>query len=60
MDSAATIASISQAATSALTQIQGDALSMIASVVPVAIVIMGSVLVVRIGIRTFKSVGDGR
>lgn len=60
MDSAATIASISQAATTALTEIQGDALNMIASVVPVAIVIMGAVLVVRIGIRTFKSVGNGR
>lgn len=29
---------------------------MISSVVPVAVVIMGAVLVVRIGIRAFKSV----
>lgn len=56
MDSATTVSSITQAATTALTSLQGDALSMIASVVPVAIVIMGAVLVVRIGIKAFKSI----
>lgn len=52
----ATAASIVQAATTALTTVQGNAMDMIAGVVPVAIVVMGAVLVVRIGIRVFKSV----
>lgn len=58
MDSTATVATITQAASTALTTLQGDALNMIATVVPLGLVIMGAVMVIRIGIKTFKAVSN--
>lgn len=58
MDNSTTISSITSAAGTALTSLQGDALSMIATVIPVAIVIMGATLVVMIGIKVFKRIAS--
>lgn len=54
--SVATVDSIITAAGSAITTMQGNALSMIQTVVPLAIVVMSAVLVVRIGIRVFRQI----
>lgn len=42
--------------TSALSTVQSEAMSLIASVLPYALAIMGAVVVVMIGIRVFKRV----
>ena len=49
-------AAISSAVTTALATTQSDALSLIASVLPYALAIVGAVLVVTIGIRVFKKI----
>lgn len=53
---AATVDSIITSASTAITTMQGNALTMIQTVVPLAIVVMSSVLVVRIGIRVFRQI----
>lgn len=53
---AGTVAGVTTALTSGITTIAGDAMSAIASVVPVALPIMGAVVVVGIGIKVFKKV----
>lgn len=40
----------------ALTSVQADALAMIGDVVPVALTIVGAVMVVTIGIKVFKKI----
>lgn len=47
---------ITTAVTGALSTVQSDALSMISSVLPYALAIVGAVLVVTIGIRVFKRI----
>lgn len=47
---------ISSAVTTALGSVQSDAMSMIASVLPYALAIVGAIIVVTIGIRVFKKV----
>lgn len=42
--------------TTALSTVQSEAMSLIASVLPYALAIMGAVVVVMIGIRVFKRV----
>jgi len=49
-------AGINSAVTSALGTVQSDALSLIASVLPYALAIMGAIIVVMVGIRVFKRV----
>ena len=53
---AGTVAGVTTALTSGITTVAGDAMSAIASVVPVALPIMGAVVVVGIGIKVFKKV----
>lgn len=45
---------ITTAVTTALNTVQSDAMSLIAAVLPYALAIMGSIIVVTIGIRAFK------
>lgn len=47
---------ITTAMTTALTTIQTDAMSMIATALPPALIITGAFIVVRLGLRFFKSV----
>lgn len=47
---------INGAVTGALATVQSDALSLIASVLPYALAIMGAIIVVMVGIRVFKRV----
>lgn len=47
---------INSAVTGALATVQSDALSLIASVLPYALAIMGAIIVVMVGIRVFKRV----
>lgn len=49
-------AAISSAVTTALATTQSDAMSLIASVLPYALAIVGAVIVVTIGIRVFKKI----
>ncbi len=53
---AATIATVTGALTTGITTIASDAMSAVGSVVPVALPIMGAVVVVGIGIKVFKKV----
>lgn len=50
------ISTINSAVTTALGQVQTDALSLIGSVLPYALAIVGAVLVVTIGIKVFKRI----
>lgn len=50
------ISGITSAVTEGLGKVQGDALSLIASVLPYALAVMGAILVVSIGIKVFKKV----
>lgn len=45
---------ITTAVSTALATVQADALSLIATVLPYALAIMGAIVVVTIGIRAFK------
>lgn len=45
---------ISGAVSTALASVQNDALSLIATVIPYALAIMGAIVVVTVGIRAFK------
>lgn len=56
---ATTVETIVTGATTALTTLQGNAFTMLNSVIPIAIAIMGAYLVVRIGIRAFKAISKG-
>ena len=58
MEGSTTISTITSAAGTALTSLQGDALSMISTVIPVAVVIMGATLVVMLGIKVFKKIAN--
>lgn len=49
-------AGIQSAVTTALATTQSDAMTLIASVLPYALAIVGAVLVVTIGIRVFKKI----
>lgn len=51
-----TQATINTAVSTALGTVQNDAMSLIASVLPYALAIVGAVLVVTIGIKVFKRV----
>ena len=53
---AGTIATVTGALTTGITTIAGDAMSAAGSVVPVALPIMGAIVVVGIGIKVFKKV----
>lgn len=50
------MAGITSAVTTALATVQTDALSLISSVLPYALAIIGAVIVVKIGLRVFRSV----
>ncbi len=50
------ISGITSAVTEGLATVQSDALSMIGSVLPYALAVMGAILVVSIGIKSFKKV----
>lgn len=52
----ATISTITTALTEGIKAIASDAMSAIASVIPVALPIMGAIVVVGIGIKVFKKV----
>lgn len=47
---------IASSVTTALADVQSDALSLIGSVLPYALAIVGAVLVVTIGIKVFKRI----
>ena len=47
---------ITSAVTTALATVQSDALSLISSVLPFALAIIGAVIVVKVGLRVFRSV----
>lgn len=49
-------AAIQSAVTSALATTQSDAMTLIASVLPYALAIVGAIIVVTIGIRVFKKI----
>lgn len=49
---------ITTALTTALGTVSGNALSVIADVLPVALTIVGAVMVVTIGIRVFKKIAN--
>lgn len=49
---------IQTAMTTALTTIQGDAMTMISTALPPALIIAGAFIVVRLGLRFFKSVAS--
>lgn len=49
-------AGIQSVVTTALAQTQSDAMSLIASVLPYALAIVGAIIVVTIGIRVFKKI----
>ena len=53
---AGTVSGVTTALTSGITTIAGDAMSAISSVVPVALPIMGAIVVVGVGIKVFKKV----
>lgn len=55
-ESAATIATVTDAVKTGLSTVQSDALSLIGSVLPYALTVMGAILVVSIGIKVFKKV----
>lgn len=50
------MSSITTAVTSAMQSVQSDALSLIASILPYALAILGAVLVVTIGIKVFRRI----
>ena len=52
----ADMSSLNSAVTTALGQVQSNAMSLIGSVLPYALGIMGAVLVVTIGLKVFKKV----
>lgn len=49
-----TVATVRAATVSELTTIQQELLQLISSILPVALVVMGSILVVTLGIRLFR------
>lgn len=53
---ASAMTGITSAVTTALATVQSDALSLISSVLPYALAIIGAVIVVKIGLRVFRSV----
>lgn len=53
---AATIATVTGALTTGISTIAADAMGAVGSVVPVALPIMGAIVVVGIGIKVFKKV----
>ena len=53
---ASAMTGITTAVTGALTTVQSDALSMIASVLPYALAIVGAFIVVKLGIKAFRQV----
>lgn len=48
--------SINNAVSSGLQTVQSDALSLIGTIIPYALAVMGAVLVVMIGIKVFKGI----
>lgn len=50
------MSTITSAVTTALQSVQSDSMSLIGSVLPYALAIMGAVIVVMVGIRVFKRV----
>ena len=56
--SASTIETVTNALKSGITDIASDAMNAIAGVVPVALPVMGAIVVVGIGIRIFKKVSS--
>lgn len=55
-EGAATISTVTSAVSTGLQSVQSDALSLIATVLPYALGVMGAILVVSIGIKVFKKV----
>lgn len=55
-ESASGTAAIQSAVTTALSTTQSDAMTLIASVLPYALAIVGAIIVVTIGIRVFKKI----
>lgn len=51
---------ISTAVTSAFADVASNCMSMISSVVPYAVGIAGALIVIRIGMKAFRSIGGGR
>lgn len=56
--STSTIETVTNALKSGITDIASDAMNAIAGVVPVALPVMGAIVVVGIGIRIFKKVSS--
>lgn len=56
MEGGSVMSGITSAVTTALGTVQSDALSLISSVLPYALAIVGAVLVVTIGIKVFRRV----
>lgn len=52
----ATISTVTTALSNGLQTVQTDALSLIGTVLPYALTVMGAILVVSIGIKVFKKV----
>lgn len=52
-------ATVTTAMTTAVTSIASDALSGLASIIPVAAPIMGGLIIIMVGIRTFKKFTKG-
>lgn len=52
-------ATVTSAMTTAVTSIASDALSGLASIIPVAAPIMGGLIIIMVGIRTFKKFTKG-
>lgn len=55
-ETATGMAAITSAVSTALSTVSNDAMSLISSVLPYALTVMGAVIVVTIGIRVFKRV----
>lgn len=47
---------ITESVVTGMTAVQGEMMTVISSIVPIALVVVGAVLVVRLGIRVFRSV----
>lgn len=56
MEGGSAMSGITTAVTGALQTVQTDAMSIISSVLPYALAIVGAVLVVTIGIKVFKRI----
>lgn len=55
-EGAATISTVTSALSTGLQTVQTNALSLIGTVLPYALTVMGAILVVSIGIKVFKKV----